>query len=161
MKNKNTVKLFFVLMLFVMACKSDIEERYEEENKQVELLNSGVLTLGIKTNHEEFNKYKDKINKLKESLKDINDAKLQEKLLALEKLFNDKLEAKLAALKAAKDKINGYTDKDKNKNNIWSEARLVGVTVPFKGNSGKGAEMSTDALGQIEKIIKFLEEGVN
>nr|WP_277813284.1 fibronectin-binding protein RevA [Borreliella burgdorferi] len=96
-------------------------------------------------------------------MKDVGNAELEEKLLALEKLFKDKLAAKLAALKAAKDKINGYTDKDTNKNNIWAEAKLVGVTVKILGSSsrGNGTKMSTEAVEQIEKIIKFLEEGTN
>ncbi|WP_418885198.1 fibronectin-binding protein RevA [Borreliella carolinensis] len=165
MKKKNIFKLFFVLMLFVMACKADVGEKnqYAEEENQINLLMSGVSTLNEKTNHKKFNEYKDKINQLKEKFKDINDAKLQEKLLALEKLFNDKLAAKLAALKAAKEKIDGFDNKENNKENIWSEAKLVGVTVKFHGTNaaGKGAEMSKEAVEQIEKIIKFLEEGTN
>ncbi|WP_422850235.1 fibronectin-binding protein RevA [Borreliella afzelii] len=46
---------------------------------------------------------------------------------------------------------------------MWAEAKLVGVTVKFSGSntSGKGAEMSKEAVGQIDKIIEFLEEGTN
>ncbi len=158
MRNKNIFKLFFVSMLFIMACKA-----YVEEKKQVDSLMEGISKLQNDSSKDTFKDYKDKINKLKESLKDVGNAELEEKLLALEKLFKDKLAAKLAALKAAKDKINGYTDKDTNKKNIWAEAKLVGVTIKFSGSNttGKGAEMSEEAVEQIEKIIKFLEEGTN
>ncbi|MCD2380504.1 fibronectin-binding protein RevA [Borreliella burgdorferi] len=158
MKNKNIVKLFFASMLFVMACKA-----YVEEKKQIDSLMEGISKLQNDSSKDTFKDYKDKINKLKEGLKDVGNAELEEKLLALEKLFKDKLAAKLAALKAAKDKINGYTDNDTNKNNIWAEAKLVGVTIKFSGSNtaGKGAEMSKEAVEQIEKIIKFLEEGTN
>ncbi|MCD2401767.1 fibronectin-binding protein RevA [Borreliella bissettiae] len=156
MKNKNIFKLFFVLMLFIMACKA-----YVEEKKEIESLMEGISKLKNDSSGDTFKDYKDKINKLKESLKDVSNSELEEKLLKLQSLFQDKLAAKLAALKAAKDKINGYTDKDANKNDIWKEAKLVGVTVPFKGNAGKGAEMSKEAVGQIDKVIKFLEEGTN
>ncbi|EEH31263.1 fibronectin-binding protein RevA [Borreliella burgdorferi] len=158
MKNKNIVKLFFASMLFIMACKA-----YVEEKKQIDSLMEGISKLQNDSSKDTFKDYKDKINKLKEGLKDVGNAELEEKLLALEKLFKDKLAAKLAALKAAKDKINGYTDNDTNKNNIWAEAKLVGVTIKFSGSNtaGKGAEMSKEAVEQIEKIIKFLEEGTN
>ncbi|MCD2415900.1 fibronectin-binding protein RevA [Borreliella burgdorferi] len=158
MKNKNIVKLFFASMLFIMACKA-----YVEEKKQIDSLMEGISKLKNDSSKDTFKDYKDKINKLKEGLKDVGNAELEEKLLALEKLFKDKLAAKLAALKAAKDKINGYTDNDTNKNNIWAEAKLVGVTIKFSGSNtaGKGAEMSKEAVEQIEKIIKFLEEGTN
>ncbi|MCD2385113.1 fibronectin-binding protein RevA [Borreliella burgdorferi] len=158
MRNKNIFKLFFASMLFVMACKA-----YVEEKKEIDSLMEDVLALVNDSSKDTFKDYKDKINKLKEGLKDVGNAELEEKLLALEKLFKDKLAAKLAALKAAKDKINGYTDKDTNKNNIWAEAKLVGVTVKILGSSsrGNGTKMSTEAVEQIEKIIKFLEEGTN
>ncbi|WP_418885346.1 fibronectin-binding protein RevA [Borreliella carolinensis] len=158
MKNKNIFKLFFVSMLFIMACKA-----YVEEKKEIETLMESISKLKNDSSGDTFKDYKDKINKLKESLKDVSNSELEEKLLKLQSLFKDKLAAKLAALKAAKDKINGYTDKDTNKNDIWKEAKLVGVTVPFSGNntSGKGQEMAKNAVGQIEKIIKFLEEGTN
>ncbi len=85
--------------------------------------------------------------------------------MALESLFQDKLAAKLAALKAAKQKIEGTTDADNNtaKNKIWAESKLVGVTIKFSGSNttGEGAGMSKEAVEQIEKIIKFLEEGTN
>ncbi len=158
MKKKNIFKLFFVSMLFVMACKA-----YVEEKEKIDSLMEGISKLQNDSSKDTFKDYKDKINKLKEGLKDVGNAELEEKLLALEKLFKDKLAAKLAALKAAKDKINGYTDKDTNKNNIWAEAKLVGVTVKILGSSsgGNGTKMSTEAVEQIEKIIKFLEEGTN
>ncbi len=148
MKNKNIVKLFFASMLFIMACKA-----YVEEKKQIDSLMEGISKLQNDSSKDTFKDYKDKINKLKEGLKDVGNAELEEKLLALEKLFKDKLAAKLAALKAAKDKINGYTDNDTNKNNIWAEAKLVGVTIKFSGSNtaGKGAEMSKEAVEQIEK----------
>ncbi|APS99211.1 blasticidin-S acetyltransferase (plasmid) [Borreliella mayonii] len=158
MKNKNIFKLFFVSMLFIMACKA-----YVEEKKEIDSLSTDVLVLKNDSSGDTFKDYKDKINKLKESLKDVSNAELEEKLLKLQSLFKDKLAAKLAALKAAKQTIEGYTDKDQKKTDIWKEAKLVGVTVPFSGNntSGKGQEMATNAVGQIEKIIKFLEEGTN
>ncbi|ARS31967.1 hypothetical protein B1U22_04985 (plasmid) [Borreliella burgdorferi] len=160
MKNKNIVKLFFASMLFIMACKA-----YVEEKKQIDSLSTDVSTLNNKIDHKKFNNYKQEINKLKESLKDVGNAELKEKLLALESLFQDKLAAKLAALKAAKQKIEGTTDADNNtaKNKIWAESKLVGVTIKFSGSNttGKGAEMSKEAVEQIEKIIKFLEEGTN
>ncbi len=79
--------------------------------------------------------------------------------------FQDKLAAKLAALKAAKNTIENIADKDQDisKRKIWSEAKLVGVTVPLLGSntSGNGDKMSKNAVEQIDKVIKFLEEGTN
>ncbi|WP_327786047.1 fibronectin-binding protein RevA, partial [Borreliella garinii] len=71
----------------------------------------------------------------------MSDAELKEKLLKLQSLFQDKLAAKLAALKAAKQRIEGFSDKDKEKEKIWKEAKLVGVTIKFSGSNtaGKGA----------------------
>ncbi len=160
MKNKNIVKLFFASMLFIMACKA-----YVEEKKQIDSLMEGISKLQNDSSKDTFKDYKDKINKLKEGLKDVGNAELKEKLLALESLFQDKLAAKLAALKAAKQKIEETTDADNNtaKNKIWAESKLVGVTIKFSGSNttGKGTGMSKEAVEQIEKIIKFLEEGTN
>ncbi|ACN92701.1 fibronectin-binding protein RevA [Borreliella burgdorferi] len=160
MKNKNIFKLFFVSMLFIMACKA-----YVEEKEKIDSLSTVVSTLNNKIDHEKFNNYKQEINKLKENLKDVGNAELQEKLLKLQSLFQDKLAAKLEALKAAKQKIEGITDVDNStaKNKIWAESKLVGVTIKYSGNhgTGKGVEMSKEAVEQIEKIIKFLEEGTN
>ncbi|MCD2372077.1 fibronectin-binding protein RevA [Borreliella burgdorferi] len=158
MINKNIFKLFFVSMLFVMACKA-----YVEEKKQAESLMEGTSKLQNDSSEGTFKDYKDKINKLKESLKDVSNSELKEKLLDLEKLFKDKLAAKLSALKSAKQKIEGYTNKDSEKTNIWKEAKLVGVTVPLLGSNttGNGEKMSTNAVGQIDKVIKFLEEDTN
>ncbi|WP_418456813.1 fibronectin-binding protein RevA [Borreliella kurtenbachii] len=160
MKNKNIVKLFFVSMLFIMACKA-----YVEEKEQIDSLSTDVSTLNNKIDHEKFNNYKQEINKLKESLKDVSNAELKEKLLALESLFQDKLAAKLAALKAAKQKIEEITDIDNNtaKSKIWAESKLVGATIKFSGSNtaGNGKKMSEEAVKQIDKIIKFLEEGTN
>ncbi|MCD2375756.1 fibronectin-binding protein RevA [Borreliella burgdorferi] len=158
MKNKNIFKLFFVLMLFIMACKA-----YVEEKKEIESLMEGISKLKNDSSGDTFKDYKDKINKLKESLKDVSNSELEEKLLKLQSLFQDKLAAKLAALKAAKQTIEGYTDKDQKKTDIWKEAKLVGVTVPLLGSNatGNGEKMSTNAVGQIDKVIKFLEEDTN
>ncbi|WP_420025422.1 fibronectin-binding protein RevA [Borreliella valaisiana] len=166
MKIKNIVKLFCVSILFVMACSLYEEEKkvYEEEKKEIDAILAEISNpkiLNNKTGHEKFKDYKDRINELKERLKDVNDAELKEKLLKLQSLFEDKLAAKLAALKAAKQKIEGITNKDSGKDTIWSEAKLVGVTVKFLGSSGNGEKMSKDAIEQIDKIIKFLEEGTN
>ncbi|WP_234931696.1 hypothetical protein [Borreliella garinii] len=40
---------------------------------------------------------------------------------------------------------------------------MVGVTIKFRGSnaSGKGEQMSKEAVEQIDKIIKFLEESTN
>ncbi|ACN93638.1 Borrelia REV protein (plasmid) [Borreliella finlandensis] len=139
-----------------MACKA-----YVEEKKQIDSLITDVSALNNKIDHEKFNYYKQEINKLKESLKDVGNAELKEKLLALESLFQDKL----AALKAAKQKIEGTTDADNStaKNKIWAESKLVGVTIKFSesNTTGKGQEMSKEAVEQIDEIIKFLEEGTN
>ncbi|APJ09405.1 fibronectin-binding protein RevA [Borreliella afzelii] len=158
MKNKNLFKLFFVSMLFIIACKT-----YVKEKEEIDLLLSSVSTLKNDSKYDNFKEYKDKINKLTKSLKDVGDAELKEKLLKLQSLFQDKLAAKLAALKAAKQTIEGFSDKDKEKEKIWKEAKLVGVTIKFSGNNttSKGAEMSKEAVEQIDKIIKFLEEGTN
>ncbi|MBB6043743.1 fibronectin-binding protein RevA (plasmid) [Borreliella yangtzensis] len=167
MEIKNIVKLFCISILFVMSCSLYLEEKkYVEEKKEIDSILAEISNpkiLNNKTGHEKFKDYKDRINELKERLKDINDAELKEKLLKLQSLFEDKLAAKLAALKAAKLKIEGIADKDSGKNTIWSEAKLVGVTVKFLGNntSGKGQEMSKDAVEQIDKIIKFLEGDTN
>ncbi|WP_418457464.1 fibronectin-binding protein RevA [Borreliella andersonii] len=156
MENKNLVKLFFISMLFVMACKAYVEER-----KQIDSLISDISTLNNKINHEKFNDYKKEINKLKESLKDVSDAELKEKLLKLQSSFQDKLAAKLAALKAAKDTIKKITDSDNTaaKTKIWAEAKLVGATIKFSGSntSGNGAKMSEEAVKQIDQIIDFLK----
>ncbi|WP_418457501.1 fibronectin-binding protein RevA [Borreliella andersonii] len=120
MKNKNLVKLFFISMLFVMACKA-----YLKEKKQIDLLISGVATLKNDSAGKEFKDYKDKINKLKESLKDVSDGELQEKLLNLESLFQDKLAAKLEAVKAAEQAIDSRTYKDIDIIRVWREAMLV------------------------------------
>ncbi|SCW40201.1 REV protein [Borreliella japonica] len=92
-------------------------------------------------------------------------AELKEKISKLQGVFQDKLAAKLAALREAKQKIQGITDTDNStaKTKIWSESKLVGVTIKFSGSntSGNGKKMSEDAVSQIEKIIKFLEEGTN
>ncbi|MBB6208593.1 fibronectin-binding protein RevA [Borreliella lanei] len=120
MKNKNLVKLFFILMLLVMACKA-----YLKEKKQINLLISGVSTLKNDSAGKEFKDYKDKINKLKESLKDVNDGELKEKLLNLQSLFQDKLAAKLEALKAARQTIESLTNKDSEIIKILKEAKLV------------------------------------
>ncbi|OJH14490.1 blasticidin-S acetyltransferase (plasmid) [Borreliella bissettiae] len=158
MKNKNMVKLFFASMLFVMACKA-----YVEEKKQVESLMEGVLALVNDSSGGKFKDYKDKINELKENLKAVGNAELKEKLLNLQNSFQDKLAAKLAALKAAKQKIESFTEKDNKKTEIWSEAKLVGVTVPLLGSNttGNGDKMSKNAVEQIDKVIKFLEEDTN
>ncbi|WP_417861965.1 fibronectin-binding protein RevA [Borreliella andersonii] len=152
MNNKNIVKVFFALMLFVMACKA-----YVEEKNQIDSLISGVSTLKNDSVGDTFRDYKDKINKLKESLKDVSNAELTEKLLALEKLFQDKLAAKLAALKAAKQKIESLTNKDNEKEKIWKEAKLVGATIKFIGSNGNGEKMSQEAVKQIDQIIDFLK----
>ncbi|WP_215537660.1 fibronectin-binding protein RevA [Borreliella bavariensis] len=163
MKNKNLLKLFFVSTLFIIACKADVGKKYVEENKEIDLLLSSVSNLKNDSKYDNFKEYKDKINKLTKSLKDVSDAELKEKLLKLQSLFQDKLAAKLAALKAAKQTIEGFSDRDKEKEKIWKEAKLVGVTIKFSGSNtaGKGAEMSKEAVEQIDKIIKFLEEGTN
>ncbi|MBB6208552.1 fibronectin-binding protein RevA [Borreliella lanei] len=154
MKNKNIFKLFFVSMLFIMACKA-----YVEEKKEIDLLSTDVLALKNDSSGDTFKDYKDKINKLKESLKDVSNAELEEKLLKLQSLFKDKLAAKLEALKAAKQTIEGYTDKDQKKTDIWKEAKLVGVTIKFSGSStsGNGAKMSEEAVKQIDEVINFLQ----
>ncbi|AAF07538.1 fibronectin-binding protein RevA [Borreliella burgdorferi] len=160
MRNKNIFKLFFASMLFVMACKA-----YVEEKKEIDSLMEDVLALVNDSSGGKFKDYKDKINELKENLKDIGNAELKEKLLNLQNSFQDKLAAKLAALKAAKNTIENITDKDQDisKRKIWSEAKLVGVTVPLLGSntSGNGDKMSKNAVEQIDKVIKFLEEGTN
>ncbi|AJY73170.1 fibronectin-binding protein RevA [Borreliella afzelii] len=163
MKNKNLVKLFFVSMLFIIACKADVGKKYVEENKEIDLLLSSVSTLKNDFKYDNFKEYKDKINKLTKSLKDVGDVELKGKLLKLQSLFQDKLAAKLAALKAAKQTIESFTNKDNEKDKIWKEAKLVGVTVKFSGNntSGNGEKMSKEAIEQIDKIIEFLEEGTN
>ncbi|EEF84029.1 fibronectin-binding protein RevA (plasmid) [Borreliella spielmanii] len=160
MKNKNIVKLFFISILLVMACNS-----YIKEKEEIDSILSKVPTLNNKTDIEEFKNYKGKLNELKERFKDVGNAELKEKMLNLQGLFQDKLAAKLAALREAKQKIEGITDSDTStaKTKIWAEAKLVGVTVKFSGSntSGKGAEMSKEAVGQIDKIIEFLEEGTH
>ncbi|MBB5141928.1 fibronectin-binding protein RevA [Borreliella afzelii] len=160
MKNKNLVKLFFVSMLFVITCKT-----YVKEKEEIDSLLSEVATLNNKTDIEEFKNYKGNLNELKERFKDVSNAELKEKLLKLQSSFQDKLAAKLAALKAAKEEIGSITDTDNStaKAKIWSKAKLVGVTVKFSGSntSGKGSEMSKEAVGQIDKIIEFLEEGTH
>ncbi len=160
MKNKNIVKLFFISILLVMACNS-----YIKEKEEIDSILSKVPTLNNKTDIEEFKNYKGKLNELKERFKDVGNAELKEKMLNLQGLFQDKLAAKLAALREAKQKIEGIADSDTStaKTKIWAEAKLVGVTVKFSGSntSGKGAEMSKEAVGQIDKIIEFLEEGTH
>ncbi|SCW39556.1 REV protein [Borreliella japonica] len=100
-----------------------------------------------------------------ERLKDVDNAELKEKISKLQRLFQDKLAAKLAALKQAKQKIEGITDSDTStaKSKIWAESKLVGATIKFSGSNsaGKGTEMSKEAVEQINKIIKCLEEGTN
>ncbi|WP_327785816.1 fibronectin-binding protein RevA [Borreliella valaisiana] len=115
------------------------------------------------TDDEKFKEYKNKINKLKERLKYVSNAELKEKITKLQGLFQDKLAAKLAALKLAKQTIEGLLDEDNAKQTIWKEAKLVGVTIKFRGSnaSGKGEQMSKEAVEQIDKIIKFLEESTN
>ncbi|WP_418909528.1 fibronectin-binding protein RevA (plasmid) [Borreliella sinica] len=167
MKNKNLVKLFFISsLLFIMACKAFMGgEAYADEKKEIDSLLLDISKLNNKEvgGEKKFKDYKDKINELKERFKDISDPGLKEKLLKLENLFQDKLAAKLAALKAAKQTIEGITNKDSEKNKIWSEAKLVGVTIKYNGNTtaGNGTTMSNEAVEQIDKIIKFLEEGTN
>ncbi|WP_425337308.1 fibronectin-binding protein RevA [Borreliella tanukii] len=162
MKIKNIVKLFFISMLFMMACNL-----YVKEKEEIESIISEISKLNNKEvdGEKKFKDYKDKISELKERFKDISDPGLKEELLKLENLFQDKLAAKLAALKAAKQKIEGITETDntKAKTKIWSESKLVGVTIKFSGGytSGNGKKMSEDAVSQIERIIKFLEEGTN
>ncbi|APJ09447.1 fibronectin-binding protein RevA [Borreliella afzelii] len=160
MKNKNIVKLFFISILLVMACNS-----YIKEKEEIDSILSKVPTLNNKTDIEEFKNYKGKLNELKERFKDVGNAELKEKMLNLQGLFQDKLAAKLAALREAKQKIEGITDSDTStaKTKIWAEAKLVGVTVKFSGSntSGNGEKMSKEAIEQIDKIIEFLEEGTN
>ncbi|WP_419250497.1 fibronectin-binding protein RevA [Borreliella afzelii] len=160
MKNKNIVKLFFISILFAMACKL-----YVKEKEEIDSILSKVSTLNNKTDIEEFKNYKGNLNELKERFKDVSNAELKEKLLKLQSSFQDKLAAKLAALREAKQKIESISETDNTtaKTKIWAEAKLVGVTVKFSGSntSGKGAEMSKEAVGQIDKIIEFLEEGTN
>ncbi|WP_418909416.1 fibronectin-binding protein RevA (plasmid) [Borreliella sinica] len=160
MKNKNLVKLFFISILFVMACNL-----YVEEKKEIDSILSEILTLNNKTDIEKFGNYKGKLNELKEKFKDVDNAELKEKISKLQGAFQDKLAAKLAALREAKQKIQDITDTDNStaKTKIWSESKLVGVTIKFSGShaTGKGQEMSKDAVEQIDKIIKFLEEGTN
>ncbi|WP_421115262.1 fibronectin-binding protein RevA [Borreliella valaisiana] len=160
MEIKNIVKLFCILILFVMACSL-----YVEEKKEIDSILSEISAINNKTDVEKFKGYKNKINELEEKFKDVSNAELKEKLSKLQSLFQDKLAAKLAALKAAKQKIGNITEADnsKAKMSIWAESKLVGVTIKFLGNiaSGKGQEMSKDAVEQIDKIIKFLEEGTN
>ncbi|WP_418909506.1 fibronectin-binding protein RevA (plasmid) [Borreliella sinica] len=167
MKNKNLVKLFFISsLLFIMACKAFMGgEAYADEKKEIDSLLLDISKLNNKEvgGEKKFKDYKDKINELKERFGDISDPGLKEKLLKLENLFQDKLAAKLAALKTAKQTIEGITDKDGGKSKIWSEAKLVGVTIKYSGSNtaGNGTTMSKDAVEQIDKIIKFLEEGTN
>lgn len=116
MKTKNLVKLFFILMLFFMTCKA-----YLKEKKQINLLISGVSALKNDSAGNEFKDYKYKINKLKESLKDVNDRELKEKLLNLQSLFQDKLAAKLETLKAARQ----TSEKDSEIIRILKEIQLV------------------------------------
>lgn len=160
MKNKNLVKLFFVSMLFVITCKT-----YVKEKEEIDSLLSEVATLNNKTDIEKFKNYKGNLNELKERFKDVSNAELKEKILNLQGLFQDKLAAKLQALREAKQKIESITETDNTsaKTKIWAEAKLVGVTIKFSGSNtaGKGAEMSKEAVEQIDKIIKFLEEGTN
>ncbi|MBB6043775.1 fibronectin-binding protein RevA [Borreliella yangtzensis] len=160
MEIKNIVKLFCLSILVVMACNL-----YVEEKKGIDAILAEILAIDNKTGHEKFKDYKDRINELKKRLKDVNDADLKEKLLKLQSLFEDKLAAKLAALKAAKQKIESITETDNNKAkmSIWAESKLVGVTIAFKGSyaTGKGKEMSKEAVEQIDKIIKFLEGDTN
>ncbi|AZA27249.1 MULTISPECIES: fibronectin-binding protein RevA [Borreliella] len=160
MKNKNLVKFFFVSMLFVITCKT-----YVKEKEEIDSLLSEVATLNNKTDIERFKNYKGNLNELKERFKDVSNAELKEKILKLQSSFQDKLAAKLAALKAAKEEIGSIdeTDTSNAKAKIWSKAKLVGATIKFSGSNttGKGAEMSKEAVEQIDKIIKFLEEGTN
>ncbi|SCW40215.1 REV protein [Borreliella japonica] len=67
MEIKNIVKLFFILILFVMACSL-----YVEEKKEIDLILSEILTLNNKTDIEKFGNYKGKLNALKERFKDID-----------------------------------------------------------------------------------------
>ncbi|MBB6043700.1 fibronectin-binding protein RevA (plasmid) [Borreliella yangtzensis] len=166
MEIKNIVKLFCLSILFVMSCSLYVKEKkYVEEKKEIDSILAEISNpknLNNKTSHEKFKDYKDRINELKERLKDVNDAELKEKLLKLQSLFEDKLAAKLAALKAAKQKIESITNKNNGKTEIWKEAKLVGVNIKYNGVNGQGGDqMSSDAIGQIDKIIKFLEEGTN
>ncbi|WP_215540975.1 fibronectin-binding protein RevA [Borreliella bavariensis] len=160
MKNKNLVKLFFVSMLFVITCKT-----YVKEKEEIDSLLSEVATLNNKTDIEKFKNYKGNLNELKERFKDVSNAELKEKILNLQGLFQDKLAAKLQALREAKQKIESIAEADNTsaKTKIWAESKLVGVTIKFSGSNttGKGAEMSKEAVEQIDKIIKFLEEGTN
>ncbi|WP_425337222.1 fibronectin-binding protein RevA [Borreliella tanukii] len=160
MKNKNIVKLFFISILLVMACNS-----YIKEKEEIDSILSKVPTLNNKTDIEEFKNYKGKLNELKERFKDVGNAELKEKISKLQGVFKDKLAAKLAALREAKQKIEGITETDntKAKMDIWAQSKLVGVTIKFSGGytSGNGKKMSEEAVSQIEKIIKFLEEGTN
>ncbi|WP_215537702.1 fibronectin-binding protein RevA [Borreliella bavariensis] len=160
MKNKNLVKLFFVSMLFVITCKT-----YVKEKEEIDSLLSEVATLNNKTDIEKFKNYKGNLNELKERFKDVSNVELKEKILNLQGLFQDKLAAKLQALREAKQKIEDITDIDTStaKTKIWAESKLVGVTIKFSGNNttGKGVAMSKEAVEQIDKIIKFLEEGTN
>ncbi|WP_418905605.1 fibronectin-binding protein RevA [Borreliella japonica] len=160
MKNKNLVKLFFVSMLFIMAC-----DFYVKEKEEIDSLLSEVVTLNKKSDIEKFKNYKSKLNELKERFKDVDNAELKEKISKLQNLFQDKLAVKLAALKEAKQAIQGISETDNTtaKTKIWSESKLVGVTIKFSGSntSGNGKKMSEEAVEQIDKIIKFLEEGTN
>ncbi|WP_215536816.1 fibronectin-binding protein RevA [Borreliella bavariensis] len=160
MKNKNLVKLFFVSMLFVITCKT-----YVKEKEEIDSLLSEFATLNNKTDIEKFKNYKGNLNELKERFKDVSNAELKEKILNLQGLFQDKLAAKLQALREAKQKIESITEADNTsaKTKIWAESKLVGVTVRFSGSytAGNGQKMSKEAVEQIDKIIKFLEEGTN
>ncbi|MCR8876839.1 fibronectin-binding protein RevA, partial [Borreliella burgdorferi] len=82
--------------------------------KEIDSLMEDVLALVNDSSGGKFKDYKDKINELKENLKDIGNAELKEKLLNLQNSFQDKLAAKLAALKAAKNTIENITDKDQD-----------------------------------------------
>ncbi len=91
----------------------------QKRKKEIDSILSEISNFKNDTDDEKFKEYKNKINKLKERLKDVSNAELKEKITKLQGLFQDKLAAKLAALKLAKQTIEGLLDEDNAKQTIW------------------------------------------
>lgn len=169
MQNNNIVKLFFIL--FIMSCELYYVHVIDKtltnssnhivDKKKINFMLRGVSDLNNKADEFVFKQFKKKIALLKEDLRGaINADELKEKFLNLQKLFQEKLTAKLNALKAAKRDIEWLIQS--NNNDI---SKIRAKTVPIGASTTLTefyttdiTELSKDIVAQINDIIKYLEE---
>uniref|UniRef100_UPI003B224B16 fibronectin-binding protein RevA n=1 Tax=Borreliella tanukii TaxID=56146 RepID=UPI003B224B16 len=144
------------------------------DKRKVNFMLKRISELNIRDDKTAYKNFKESIKTLKIDLQyAINTAEIEENFLILENLFQEKLTAKLNALKADRADIESLltmVDSDTNLRYIQEKARLVGVNIYLDQGDTTQANTQQRAIKEIYKnrlqgrhdyiiqTIQYLEE---